>query len=323
MKEKGIWLLQNMKPEQIEKVKEIAPDYHLIEDWDENYALDYPVEKIEIVYGWHKGKTKEAKLLETENSSLKWIQLASAGVDYMDLERLEKNGVLLTNGSGIHAIPIAETVFGMLLAYGRKIQQAILDQVEHVWGEDQTLMELNEKTIMVVGAGSVGVEIARLAKAFNMKTIGINRSGREVYYMDVVYKQPELAKHVNKADIVVNVLPLTSETEHFFNENIFSQMKDGTLFVNVGRGPSVNTDDLIAALEIGKIAFAGLDVFENEPLEKESPLWDRKDVLITPHNSGFAEHFRNRLFRIFEPNLEAFVARKQLPQNVVDYEKKY
>lgn len=323
MKEKGIWLLQSMKPEQIEKVKEIAPDYELIEDWGEDFALDYPVEKIAIVYGWHKEKTKAAKLLETENSALKWIQSASAGVDYMDLERLEKRDILLTNASGIHGIPIAETVFGMLLAYGRKIQQAILDQAEHIWRDDQKLMELNEKTIMIVGAGSVGVEIARLAKAFNMKTIGINRSGREVDNMDAVYQQPELAEHVHEADIVVNVLPLTSETENFFNKSIFSQMKDGTLFVNVGRGPSVNTEDLIDALEKGKIAFAGLDVFENEPLEKESPLWDRKDVLITPHNSGTAEHFRKRLFRIFEPNLKAFVEGNELPQNVVDYEKKY
>lgn len=323
MKEKGIWLLREMKSEQLEKVKEVAPDYELIEDWNDELALNYPVDQIEIVYGWDKAKTQKVKLLEAENNHLKWIQVASAGVDYLDLEALEKRDILLTNASGIHSVPISESVFGVLLANSRQIKQAVLDQTNHKWNKDQGLSELAEKTILIAGAGHIGKEIGRLAKAFNMKTIGINRSGRDVEHMDKIYKQPELIHHVYEADIVINVLPLTSETEHFFDEKVFSQMKDGTVFVNVGRGPSVNTQDLITALDEGKVSFAGLDVFETEPLEEDSPLWDREDVLITPHISGNAEHYNTRLFQIFEPNLKAYIEGKELPKNLVDYEKKY
>lgn len=323
MKGKGIWLLHEMKPEHQEKVKELAPEYELIEDWGEDSTLDYPVEQIEIVYGWNNKKTQAAGLMDAENSQLKWIQMDSAGVDKMNFDMLEKKDILLTNASGIHGVPIAESVFGMLLAYGRKIQQAILNQKKHVWQQEQKIIELAHKTIMIVGTGHIGEEIGRLAKAFQMKTIGVNRSGRDVEHMDVIYQQPELIEYVNQADIVVNILPLTAETEHFFDEKVFSQMKEGTVFVNVGRGPSVKTADLIQALDDGKLAFAALDVFETEPLEESSPLWEREDVLITPHISGHAEHYHTLVYQIFEPNFKAYLEGKELPKNLVDYQKKY
>lgn len=323
MNKRGIWLLNEMKPEQFKKTEELAADYDLIKGWEEGSNLDYPVEKIEIVYGWNKKKVQQAGLLEAEDSQLKWIQTSSAGVDYMDLDYLKEQGILLTNASGIHSVPIAESVFAMVLAHGRSIQQAIKDQAEHIWGEEHKLTELSGKTMMIVGTGHIGKEVGRLAKAFNMNTIGINRSGKEVEYMDTIYQQPDLINYVEKADMVVNILPLTSETKHYFDENIFSHMKEGTVFVNVGRGPSVKTEDLIRALDDGKIAFAGLDVFEAEPLEKDSPLWDRKDVLITPHISGNAEQYNTRLFDIFEENLQAYAAGNELTKNVIDYEKSY
>lgn len=323
MKEKGIWLLHEMKPEHQKKVKELAPDYALIEGWEEESTLDYPVEQIEIVYGWNNQKVQEAGLLETENSQLKWIQMDSAGVDKLDFEKLEQKGIKLTNASGIHGVPIAESVFGMLLAYGRGIQQAIMDQKERVWGKEHNIIELAHKTMMIVGTGHVGEEIGRLAKAFQMKTIGVNRSGRDVEHMDVIHQQPELVKYVKEADVVVNILPLTAETEYFFDEKVFSQMKDGTVFVNVGRGPSVKTDDLVQALDDGKLAFAALDVFETEPLQEDSPLWEREDVLITPHTSGHAEHYHTLVYQIFEPNFKAFLEGKDLPKNLIDYKKKY
>lgn len=321
MSKKGIWLLNDIKPEHLEKLKELAPDHKVINSNDgEN---DFPVEDIEIVYGWDKKKAEEAKLLETEDSQLKWIQVSSAGVDYMDLDTLKERSILLTNASGIHSVPIAESVIGMLLAYCRKIQQAIADQAQHYWREDQRLIELSGKTIMIVGTGNIGKELGRLSKAFNMKTIGINRSGREVENMDHIYQQPEIIDHLEKADIVVNILPLTSETEAFFDQKMFAEMKEGTLFINVGRGPTVNTEDLIQALDDGKVSFAGLDVFETEPLPEDSPLWDRKDVLVTPHISGNAEHYNTRLFNIFEENIQAFVEGEELPRNLVDYDKSY
>lgn len=312
--------MQETTKEQLQTLKELAPDYKLIKGWEMD-EKEIPLKSVEIIYGWTGQRSEE--LLTDDKHTLKWVQGKAAGVDFLDLEKLERNKILLTNGSGIHSIPIAESVFGMLLAHARGIQQAVKNQQTKTWDQVNKLMELHGKTIMIVGTGKIGVEIGRLAKAFNMKTIGVNRSGRDVDYMDLLIKQPELKEQVKQADIVVNILPHTDQTHYFFNEDIFSQMKEGTLFINVGRGPTVKTDDLIKALDNGKLAFAGLDVFETEPLPENSELWGREDVLITPHITGIAEHFKKRLFAIFEENLKAYLAGEDLPRNLIDYDQQY
>lgn len=320
MTEKSILLMQETTKEQLQTLKELAPGYKLIKGWEMD-EKEIPLKSVEIIYGWTGQRSEE--LLTDDKHTLKWVQGKAAGVDFLDLEKLERNKILLTNGSGIHSIPIAESVFGMLLAHARGIQQAVKNQQTKTWDQVNKLMELHGKTIMIVGTGKIGVEIGRLAKAFNMKTIGVNRSGRDVDYMDLLIKQPELKEQVKQADIVVNILPHTDQTHYFFNEDIFSQMKEGTLFINVGRGPTVKTDDLIKALDNGKLAFAGLDVFETEPLPENSELWGREDVLITPHITGIAEHFKKRLFAIFEENLKAYLAGEDLPRNLIDYDQQY
>ncbi|WP_407371172.1 phosphoglycerate dehydrogenase [Carnobacterium sp.] len=320
MTKKSILLIQETTKEQFQTLKELAPEYELIKGWETDLK-EISLESVEIIYGWTGQYAQE--LLENNKSQLKWAQGKAAGVDFLDLEKLKQKNIILTNGSGIHSIPIAESVFGILLAYARGIQKAIKDQQTKTWEQVDKLMELHGKTIMIVGTGKIGVEVGRLAKAFNMKTIGVNRSGRDVEYMDQLIKQPELVDQVKQADILINILPHTDQTHYFFNQDIFSQMKEGTLFVNVGRGPTVKTDDLIAALNNGQLTFAGLDVFETEPLPEESALWDREDVLITPHITGIAEHFKKRLFAIFEENLKAYLADEKLPVNLIDYDQQY
>ena len=321
MTKKGIWLAYETTKEQLETLKKIAPNFELIKGWDENREIKFPIEHIEIIYGW-KGQ-KSTELLTDQNSNLKWIQGQAAGVDFLDLAALKKKDILLTNSSGIHSIPIAESVFGMLLAYTRGIQEAIINQRTGTWNQTESLMEIHGKTMMIVGTGKIGKEVGRMAKAFNMKTIGINSSGHKVAFMDETYAQEELKIQAFRADIVVNILPLTKKTTHFFNDELFDSFKNKALFLNVGRGPSVEVSSLIRALDNGKLAFAGLDVFEQEPLKEESPLWNREDVLITPHISGIAENFKKRLFAIFEENLKAYVSNEDLPLNLVDYEKNY
>ena len=321
MTKKGIWLAYETTKEQLEIIKKIAPNFELIKGWDEKIETDFPLENIEIIYGWKGQKSNE--LLNNQKSNLKWIQGQAAGVDFLNLDGLKKNNVLLTNGSGIHSIPITESVFGMLLSYTRGIQEAIKNQLTNTWDQTESLMEIHGKTIMIVGTGKIGKEVGKMAKAFNMKTIGINSSGHKVEFMDETYAQEELKVQVSKADIVVNILPLTKKTTHFFNDELFDSFKNKSLFLNVGRGPSVDISSLIRALDSGKLVFAGLDVFEQEPLKEESSLWNRDDVLITPHISGIAENFKKRLFAIFEENLKAYIANETLPLNVVDYEKSY
>ena len=170
MSKKGIWLAQEMTPDQIRTIQLIAPEYELVEGFKE--ATELPLDDIEIVYGWDKRNVN--LMLESTSSHLRWLQVQSAGVDYLNLARMKDKNILLTNGSGIHAIPIAESVFGMILTYTRGIHQAMKDQSIKQWGERQQIIVLQDCTIMIVGTGSIGSQVARLAKAFGMKTIGVN-----------------------------------------------------------------------------------------------------------------------------------------------------
>ncbi|MBC9809656.1 MULTISPECIES: phosphoglycerate dehydrogenase [Carnobacterium] len=320
MKNKGIWLLQETTPEQLQRVKDLAPDYEVIDGFSDS-TLNFPAADIEIVYGWSSAKSDF--LLENKDSHLKWIQAKSAGVDTMNLSLLNEKNIILTNASGIHGVPIAESVFGMLLADTRGIKKAINQQTNKVWSQTESLVELKGKTMMIIGMGQVGKEVARLAQAFGLNVIGVNRSGNPVTEVSEIIKQDQIPKHIKRADFVVNILPLTSETTNYYDDSFFTSMKKGAGFINVGRGPSVDTDALIRQIKNGQIGFAGLDVFKEEPLAKDSPLWDLPEVLITPHISGVAEHFKKRLFAIFEENLTAYVAGEELPRNVIDYKYNY
>lgn len=320
MKKKGIWLLIDTSQEQLDMIKKVAPEYELFKARTKE-EIDFPIEDVEIVYGWNKLLCEP--LLTSSGQSLKWIQAMSAGVDYMNFDYLKANNILLTNGSGIHSIPVSESVFAMILAFTRGIYSSIKNQADKLWETSTQLTELPECTIMIVGTGQIGTQVGKLAKAFGMRTIGVNRSGRSAQYMDEVILQDDMVNHFYKADIIVDILPLTDLTHHLFNKEIFSSMKDNTIFINVGRGPTVNSSDLIEALNNGKLAYAGLDVFEEEPLPSHSPLWDMDNVLITPHISGIARHFKKRIFEIFYDNLQAYVDGQELPRNKVDYEKSY
>ncbi|SFJ98948.1 Phosphoglycerate dehydrogenase [Marinilactibacillus piezotolerans] len=307
---------RNLTAQQEEKIKELAPDYKLISSLEEADNL----EDIEVVYGW---KSEDGnKLIDHSANQVKWIQVASAGVDYLDQEKLKKQDILLTNSSGIHSNGIAESVFGMLLNYTRGMDISLKAQLKSEWISVDTLLELSGKTMMIVGTGEIGKQTGKVAHAFDMKTIGINRSGGEVEHMDEQYTQDDLENVIGHADIVVNILPMTDETDKLFDKNLFKQMKDQSIFINVGRGGTVDTDALLEALD-SNIAYAGLDVFHEEPLPNDHPLWNREDVLITPHIAGRLEDYSKSLFPIFEKNLKAYVNGEELPINLVDYSRGY
>lgn len=309
---------RNLSSEQLERVREIAPEYEIVGSLDEIDNLA----DIAIMYGWESSEKPE-KVIQDPKSQLKWVQTASAGIDYLPLEEMEAKGIQLSNSSGIHAHGIAESIFGMLLNHTRAIGPAVLAQEKKEWIREVRFQELNNKTMMIVGTGQIGRQTGKLAKAFGMSTIGINRSGGSVEYMDRQYTQDSLKEVIEQADVVVDILPLTNETAEIFNHELFSKMNEQAIFINVGRGGTVNTDDLVDALEKKEFAFAALDVFHEEPLPAAHPLWQREDVLITPHYSGGLEDYDKSLFPIFEENLKAFVNGEQLPVNLVDYSKGY
>lgn len=320
MTKKGILLIQDTTDENKAEIRKIAPDHHLVEWTDGQLPEGTSPADIDIIYGWD---AKAKKVVEAENSQLKWIQASSAGVDYLDLNRLQKQNVQVTNVSGIHSIAIAESVFAMILYKTRGLLYSVHQQRKKEWTPLKQMYELHTQTILIAGTGHIGKEVARLAKAFGMTTIGINRSGRPVENIDHLYTQDQLFTHVPEADIVVNILPLTKETKNLYNKDFFKKMKKEAMFINVGRGPSVHTEDLVEALKNGELAYAGLDVVEVEPLSENSPLWEMDNVLITPHISGVLEDYAGSCFSIFKENLQAYIANQPFPLNNVDLKEGY
>ncbi len=304
--------------EQQDTVKKLDSDIEIISSLGEAANLS----DINIIYGWDKEECPQ--LLEDDDSQVQWIQLNSAGVDYVDLELLEKKGIQLTSAVGIHANAISESIFGLLLNYTRGIGYSFKKQLEGIWDKDVPhIRELTNKTIVIVGAGHIGTQTAKRAKAFDMKTIGINRSGRSVDFMDEQFTQEDFEKALPKADVVVNILPSTDETQNLFNLDLFKKMKESAIFINVGRGTTVVEKDLLTALEDGLIEFAALDVFEEEPLPSDHPFYQREDMLLTPHIAGNLDDYAASLFPIFEENLEAFSKGEDLTVNVVDLKSGY
>lgn len=307
--EKTLLMIQKLLPKQLEELRMLAPEYQIVESLG-----DAPAESIEIVLGWTDALIP---FIKSDESRIKWIQYPYAGINKLPLELFAEKGILLTNGSGIHAHSVTETTMGLILGMTRNIVESSKNQQVKKWHTPRHLYELSGKTMLVVGAGNIGEQLGRVAQAFDMKTIGINRSGRKIAHMDEQYVQSELSEIIDQADIVVNILPLTEETRHLYNAELFSKIKDGAYFINVGRGESVVTEDLLVALDSGKIQGAGLDVFEEEPLPKDHPLWLHEKVVITPHIAGQVENYAALLYPIFRENLQAFKKQEELPRNLV------
>lgn len=311
--------LHGLAPEQEASIREAAPDWHII--FGRPKELD-PAEfrDAEVILGWCDA-AQETGL--APGSKLRWIQLWSSGADYMPFEKLKQREVLLTTASGVHPVPMAETVFAMLLAFTRELPRAIRNQTRRHWDKAGRFTELNGRTMAVIGLGSIGTEIARLAQAFGMRVIGVRRTARPADHVDAVHTLDKLDEALAVSDVIVNVLPKTTETEGLFDEARFAAMKRGAFFVNVGRGASVRTDALVQALTKGRLAGAGLDVFETEPLPEDHPLWAMNNVIITPHTGGNTDRLKEKVTALFLENLAAYLDTGSPARNLVDYDREY
>ncbi|MBO7746257.1 D-2-hydroxyacid dehydrogenase [Paenibacillus sp. MWE-103] len=313
--------LYPLSPEQEAAVRAAAPGVSITfgrpggQD-DEAYR------EAEIIFGWD-AKVKEVAL--QEGTKLRWIQSWSSGIDSLPLDRLEARGVRLTDASGVHARSVSETAVAMMLGLSRGIAAAVRNQRTGAWESPETLAEMNGGTVAIVGAGEIGREVARIARAFDMRVLAVRRSGGAVPEADAAYAADRLDEALREADYVVNILPLTNETAHLFQAERFAAMKRGAYFINVGRGGTVRTEDLVAALEQGVIAGAGLDVFEQEPLPADHPLWALPNVILTPHNAGgLTARNVERLVRLVAANLGIYLSGEpEKLRNLVDYGKRY
>ena len=264
---------------------------------DERAAVENP-EQYEIalcnnLFGYHD-------LVAFPN--LKYIQLTAAGMDRVPLERILQKGIELRNAAGVYSIPMAEfALWGVLELYkqGRFFAQ---NQRLHRWEKHRSLRELSGKTVLIVGCGSVGSECARRFAAFGCKVLGIARTGRQQRDFEAVFPMTELPRLLPEADILVLALALNADTRHLFDGSMLARMKAGSILVNLSRGAILDEKALLKALD-GPLSGAVLDVFETEPLPEASPLWEKENLIITPHNSFVGEHNHGRMMELVLRNL--------------------
>jgi D-2-hydroxyacid dehydrogenase (NADP+) len=333
-----------------------SPAWRLPEDEAESLRRDFPDLEIvnarseedllrempgaEILFSWAPaaGATDRAE-------RLCWVHAPAAGVGAYLTPGFKRRSIPLTNSRGVHAVPISEHVLGVILALARRLRPAIVEQTttgmkrEHWWVGSEIPDELRGKTLGLFGYGAIGREIARRALAFGMRVIALRRRPdapprwdpellstlglpAQEPELDLVVGPADLPRFLGESDIVTISAALTPETQGVFDAGALSRMKRGAWLVNVARGKIVREPDLILALEEGRLGAAALDVFDTEPLPRESPLYRLDRVILTPHISGLSRGFWPRAMALFRRNLRRYLEGRPL-WNRVDPERGY
>jgi phosphoglycerate dehydrogenase-like enzyme len=261
---------------------------------------------------------------------LKWVHVPAASVQQLVGLALEERGIIVTNSKGIHAGPISEHVLGCMLVFSRKFLDSWKFQQKRQYAARELLNEppfpeeLRGKTVVILGLGSIGLQLARLCKAFGMRILGVKRTVDGNHdFVDQVFMAGEYRKPLAEADFIVIAVPQTKETEGLIGEEEISLLKKSCVLINVARGSVVVQAALVRALKEKRILGAALDVFDQEPLPSDSELFSLPNVFLTPHTSGVSgsEHWP-RMEQLFAENLHRFIAGKPL-LNVVDLKRGY
>ncbi|MGH3088434.1 MAG: D-2-hydroxyacid dehydrogenase [Rubrobacteraceae bacterium] len=254
--------------------------------------------------------------------ALRWVHVAGAGVDAALFPELTESEVVLTNSRGVFERAIAEYVIGLMLVFEKDFLRTMEFQRQKNWKHRESGM-LFGKRLLVVGAGPIGRVISTHAKALGMKPSAVARNARsEDPDFERVFAAGDLDTALPHADYVVMAAPLTDETKNMFGETRFEKMKSGARFINVGRGATVDEDALVEALRERKISGAALDVFREEPLPEDSPLWETPGVMVSPHMSGDFAGRLDALGELFAENFRRWRQGEELV-NVVDKERGY
>lgn len=302
--------------EHIEKIRKALPDTEIVcSSYNDTTADD--LKDIDVIFG-----NVQPKLLESPHN-IQWMQLGSAGAD--EYVPAIKSGLLVTNATGGYGETISEHILGMLLMLQKKFHVYYDSMKDGVWKRRGEVLGIRESTTLVVGMGDIGGKFAEKMKMLGAYVIGIRRSDmRKPEWCDELYTMDHLDELLPRADSVVLVLPQSKETAGIMDKTKFALMKEKSIFINVGRGSAVVQEDLIDALNNGKIWGAGLDVATPEPLPVDHPLWNAKNLLITPHTSGGFSLPKNTddILEIFFDNLKRWQNEEPL-WNIVDPETGY
>ncbi len=252
---------------------------------------------------------------------LQWIHFLSAGVDLLWDWGLDKKGYIFSKSSGVHAQPISDHVMAMVLYFSRELGTFERQKIKKEW-KGHHLEELQGMTMGILGLGAIGRACAQKARAFGMRVLGTAGHPREVEGVEYVGGPGAVEKVIRESDYLVVALPLTGKTQGLIGKEELEKMKKKAVIINIARGEIIKEPDLIECLEKEKIKGAGLDVFAEEPLPENSPLWEMENVLITPHNAGSTPYYMERALEIFLENWEAYRQGQPLPTGV-DREKGY
>jgi phosphoglycerate dehydrogenase-like enzyme len=314
-------LVWTAMPDLARQLRVVAPDVEVVSVRDDEDAIANAA-GADIVFGLC------SRELLAAGREIRWLQSYWAGVeDCVAVPVVRERGILLTNMQRVAGPVMAEHVLAMMLAFARGLHYYVPQRMAARWTDDppapDKLMTLQGKTVLVVGLGGIGSELAKRAHSLGMDVIAIRASGRDgPDYVSQVGLPADLLTFASRADFIVNTTPLTRETTGLFDAKFFDAAKDGAYFFNVGRGPSVVHDDLVAALRSRKLAGAGLDVTDPEPLPAENPLWTMQNVIITPHVSGHADTGLEARYAILRENFRRYAAGEPL-YAVVDPERGY
>ena len=273
--------------------------------------------------------------------NLQWVQTHYAGVDTLKNSALWQTDIRITTASGVHAANMAQYAMTQILIWAHRVPNWFSYKQSKGWAKNRwetfVPQELNGKTLGILGYGSIGRELARLAKPFGLKILVTKRDARqpvdtgyaadgsgdaEGTLPDRIYPSEATRSMLAECDFVVITLPLTERTQHLFNEEMLKAMKPTAFLVNVGRGGIIKEADLVRGLKKGWLAGAGLDVYEVEPLPEDSPLWEMENVIMTPHISGFTPHYDERATDIFAENLRRYLTGEPL-LNLVNRDEGY
>jgi phosphoglycerate dehydrogenase-like enzyme len=314
-------LVRDPAPKKIEWLREVAPGVELI------VADDFPAAiaaapRADALIGFCT-----ADIL-ANGSRVQWIQLMSAGVERcVSIPAVPERDILVTNMQRVGGPVMAEHVMAMTLALARGLQTYVREQEAGRWNADavgdEGSLALQGKTMLIAGLGGIGTEVAKRAHAFDMRITATRASNKPApAFVSHVGPPEELVTLLREADVIVNSLPLTDETRGVFDARAFAAMKPKALFINVGRGATVVTPELVRALSEKRLGGAGLDVTDPEPLPPESPLWKMPNVIITPHVSTDSDFGSERHWLIARENLRRYVAGERM-LSVVDARRGY
>lgn len=238
---------------------------------------------------------------------LRWVQALTTGVDHLVGLPTLRPEVLVTNGRGIHGPQMSEMAFLHMMALWRDVPAMMANQRAHRWDRWPQKLLLG-KTVVLLGIGAISEELARRCQAFGMRVVGVSDARADAPGFDAVLPRARLREAAAMADALVVLVPLTPATRRLVDAGVLAAMKPDAILVNLARGPVVDEAALIDALRAGRIAGAGLDVFEVEPLPADSPLWDMPNVVVTPRVGGMSDTYARQALPLVEDNLRAFLA---------------